>query len=166
MKYFRLMLACLIILGLAVLANAQEKKGTDKKGMMMDMPKDRSMVMSKYDFNQTVSTIKKAIEDQDLMILREIDHQAMLKMVGVETKGMLTVEFFHPRYGKVIRENNRMAGIEPPLKIVIMEQDDGKVGIQWRKPSVIFGAYKGLEKLGADLDKLCDDITATCAMKM
>lgn len=125
----------------------------------MPMPEGRLMVPSKYNFNETVSRLKQAIGQQNMMVVAEADHQAMLSMVGTQSKGMLTIEFFHPRYGKVIFENNRAAGIEVPLRLVVMEGDMGTM-VSYNKPSHIFGKYKGLEGLGAELDGVLERITA------
>lgn len=128
----------------------------------MPMPEGRAMAMSKYDFSETVSRLKQAINDQSLMVVFTADHQAMLAMVGKQTKGMLTIEFFHPRYGKTIFETNHAAGIEIPLRLVVMEGDMGTM-ITYEKPSYIFGKYKGLEALGKELDGVLDKITASVA---
>lgn len=42
---------------------------------------------SKYDFNDTVELLKGAIEAQNLMVIKEIDAQKMLRMIDVQTKG-------------------------------------------------------------------------------
>lgn len=128
----------------------------------MPLPEGRVMLPSKYDFNQTVSRLKQAIGEQNLMVVFEADHQAMLSMVGVQTKGMLTLEFFHPRYGKVIFERNRAAGIEVPLRLVVMEGDMGTM-VSYDKPSSIFGKYKGLEDLGRELDGAVEKIVSAVA---
>lgn len=121
---------------------------------MMKAPEDQVMAMSKYDFNETVSRVKQAIEGENMMVLRTIDMQEMLKMVGLETKGMQTILFFHPRYGKEIYTKARMAGIEPPLKLSVMENEMGKVMVRYRKPSAIFAPYKPLSDLGKELDEV------------
>ena len=138
------------------LAAAQHKPGE------MALPEGRVMLPSKYDFNQTVSRVKQAIGEQNLMVVAEADHQAMLSMVGVQSKGMLLIEFFHPRYGKVIFEKNRAAGIEAPLRIVVMEGDMGTM-VSYNKPSHTFGKYKGLEELGRELDGVVEKIVASVA---
>lgn len=130
--------------------------------MPMAMPEGRAMVMSKYNYNETVTRLKQAIGDQNLMVVFTADHQAMLSMVGKQTKGMLAIEFFHPRYGKTIFETNHAAGIEIPLRLVVMEGDMGTM-ITYEKPSYTFGKYKGLEALGKELDGVLEKIAASVA---
>ncbi len=132
--------------------------------MKEEMLPDRAMGVSRYGFNDTVSQIQKAIEAQGMMVIQRIDHQAMLSMVGVKTKGMLTLEFFHPKYGKTLVENDHRAGIEIPLRIVVMESDMG-VMFTYRKPSVTFGQYQKLKSLGQELDGVLAKIADAVAKK-
>jgi len=113
--------------------------------------KGRVMAKSKYSFDETVSKIKQAIEGQQMMVVFTADHQAMLQMVGLKTKGMLGIEFFHPRYGKVIVENDHAAGIEIPFRLVVMEGDMGTM-ISYYKPSYVLAKYPKLKTLGQELD--------------
>lgn len=113
--------------------------------------KGRAMAKSKYAFDETVSRLKQAIEGQQMMVVFTADHQAMLEMVGLKTKGMLGIEFFHPRYGKVIAENDHTAGIEIPLRLMVMEGDMGTM-ISYYKPSYVFARYPKLKTLGEELD--------------
>lgn len=154
----------IVLLGVAIAAQAgpQEKKAEKGKKMEMAMPKDRVMVMSKYDFAESLSRVKRAIEQQELMILFTPDHQEMLKMVGLQVSPMTTIEFFHPRYGKTIVQNDMAAAIEIPLRIIVAQKEDGSVMVTYRKPSSIFEKYKGLTELGKELDAVCDKIAKAC----
>ncbi len=120
----------------------------------------RVMAMSKYSFDETVSRVKQAIEGQQMMVVFSADHQAMLQMVGLQTKGMVGIEFFHPRYGKVIVENDHAAGLEIPLRLVIMEGDMGTM-LTYQKPSHTFSKYPRLKNLGEELDGVLATIAAS-----
>ncbi|WP_447973847.1 DUF302 domain-containing protein [Nitrospira sp. Kam-Ns4a] len=146
-------IAMTVVLRPASAQGSQEMSG-------MAMPKDRVMMMSKYSFQDTVSRIKQAIEAQNMMVVFTADHQAMLKMVGLDTKGMLTIEFFHPRYGKVVYENDHAAGIEMPLRLVVMEGAMGTM-VTYRKPSQTFRKYPKLDNLGQELDGVIETIVST-----
>ena len=128
-------------------AAAQNKK-------MMKAPDFHVLTKSKYDFSDTVELLKTSIEEQNLMVINEVDPQKMLRLVGVRTKGMRQIFFFHPRYMKRIYETNKQASIEPPLKFVVMEMPDGKVMVRYIRPTYKFNPYIGLDKLAAELDEL------------
>lgn len=126
-------------------------QAAEEKAHQMPAMEGRVMGMSKYGFDETVSRLKQAIEGQQMMVVFSADHQAMLDMVGLKTKGMLGIEFFHPRYGKVIMQNDHAAGIELPLRLVVMEGDMGTM-ISYYKPSYTFRKYQKLAELGKELD--------------
>jgi len=138
--------------------------GKDKAGMQM--LEGREMGMSKYNFDDTVSKIKAGIEAHQMMVISTIDHQQMLSMVGLQTKPMVTIEFFHPRYGKTIFENDRRAALEVPLRIAVMENEQGQVMYQYNRPSYVFGRYNNLGDLGQELDKALTEIVGEVRMKM
>ncbi len=165
MSQHRNLLVCSILAVAMLIVCAGLTAAQEKKGMKMEMPKDRAMVMSKYNFEETLSNIKRAIEGKEMMVLFTPDHQEMLKMVGVQAKPMTTVEFFHPRYGKLIFMNDMAAAIEVPIRIIVMDGDMGTM-ITYRKPSEIFKNYKGLADMGKALDGDLSDIVGSVAMPM
>ena len=149
-----MMLIAFLIMIMAVSGNlsAQQKK-------MMQAPEFHVLTKSKYDFSDTVELLKVSIEEQNLMVINEIDPQKMLRLVGVQTKGMRQIFFFHPRYMKQIYETNKQASIEPPLKFVVMEMPNGKVMVHYIRSSYKLSPYMGLNELAIELDEL----TATIA---
>lgn len=122
------------------------------------MPNDGSTVtMSKYSFDETVDILKGAIEGQNLMVIHEVDGQKMLKMAGKNIGGMKQLYFFHPKYMAKLLEANEMAGIQVPLKLIIMEKGD-KVMIRYFMPSAVLSSYKGTESIANELDGLVSKI--------
>ena len=118
-------------------------------------------VRSSYDFQETVNRLKQAMEAENLMVIHEINPQQMLRMVGVRTGGMRQILFFHPRYMKRIFETNRNAGIEPPLKVLVMEAPNGNVMVRYEDPVRQFADYQGLDSLALELRELVERITAS-----
>ena len=131
-----------------------------QSGQMMKLPESQAMVASAYDFNDTVELLTVAIEEQNLMVIKEINAQQMLKMVNMQVQGMKQLLFFHPRYMKKIVQANPMGAIEPPLKIAVMERPDGKVVVKYIKPSYLLGKYEGLGAIGDELDEILAAIAA------
>lgn len=131
-----------------------------EKAHQMPAMEGRVMGMSKYGFDETVSKLKQAIEGQQMMVVFTADHQAMLEMVGLKTKGMLGIEFFHPRYGKVIVQNDHRAGIEIPLRLIVMEGEMETI-ISYYKPSYVLRKYSKLAELGKELDGVLAKIEQT-----
>jgi uncharacterized protein (DUF302 family) len=117
------------------------------------------MAMSKHSFSETVDMVKSSIENQNLMVISEIDGQKMMRMAGKQTKGMQQIFFMHPKYMRKVIEANKMAGIQIPLKLIVMENDNG-VMIRYFLPSTILKQYKGTEEVASELDGLIANIIA------
>ncbi len=117
-------------------------------------------VTSAHDFDQTVALVKQAIEGENLMVVDEINPQQMLRMVGMRTRGMRQILFFHPRFMKRIIETNRHGGIVPPLKVLVMEMPNGRVMVRYHDPVHQLEPYTGLEELAAELRGVIEHVVA------
>ncbi len=117
-------------------------------------------VPSARDFDQTVALLKQAIEGENLMVVDEINPQQMLRMVGMRTRGMRQILFFHPRFMKRIIETNRHGGIVPPLKVLVMEMPNGRVMVRYHDPVHQLEPYTGLEELAAELRGVIEHVVA------
>ncbi len=116
--------------------------------------------MSKSSFESTVTSLKKGITANKLIIVKEVPFTQMLGMVGVKAEKTLGLEIFHPRYGKVLYKKNKDAMLEAPLRILVRDEG-GEISIRYRKPSATFAAYSGLNDVGAELDKIFEKIVAS-----
>ncbi|GJL53011.1 MAG: hypothetical protein NPIRA02_01430 [Nitrospirales bacterium] len=160
---FGLLLFCVGV-ALPLEASAQEtamQMVFGNRSIAMPLPKDRLVVRSNYPFMDTVIRIKDTIESKDILIVGNTDHQELLTLVGLKTGGMLGIEFFHPRYGKVIAKNDGAAALEMPFRIVVMEANDGSVLVTYYRPSSVLAPYKGCEGLGREIDGVLDEIVAS-----
>ena len=123
---------------------------------------DMVTTTAKGSFEGTLTKLKKAITASKLVIVKEVPYSQMIAMVGVKSEKTVGLEIFHPRYGKVLYENNKDAMIEAPLRILVRDQG-GEVMIRYRKPSAIFADYSGLSGLRQELDALFEKIVTSVA---
>jgi uncharacterized protein (DUF302 family) len=127
--------------------------GAGHRAAAQDVPPPDFLVtvQSAHDFDATLAALKQAIEGENLMVVNEVNPQQMLRMVGMRTGGMRQVFFFHPRYMQRIIETNRNGGIEPPIKILVMEAPDGRVMLRYHDPVHQFAPYDGLSEIATEL---------------
>lgn len=118
---------------------------------------DRVQKTSKHDFATTVQELKKAVSAQNLVILKDYNVQMMVKMVGVKADPATTLAVFHPRYGKVLYENDKDAFEMVPIRIIV-QQRGKKVIVGYQKPSAIFSGYDVPKKTAQELDRLFEGI--------
>jgi len=119
-----------------------------------------AVVMSRLPFFDALGKIKQAISKENMMVIDDVDGQAMLKMAGVNIPPMHQILFFHPRFMRKLYETNKMAAIVAPLKIIVMEKK-GKTAIRFFKPSVLLKPYKGTQQVAKQLDSIMDKIIAS-----
>lgn len=104
-------------------------------------------------FDKVVTNLKREITGHQLVVVKEVPYQQMVKMVGVNAEPMMGFEIFHPRYGKVLYEKDVSAFMDAPLRILVRSSSD-KVVLEYRKPSAVFAPYSGLGDLGKELDQV------------
>ena len=116
-------------------------------------PDEHIVVLSPFAFGETLDVLRGRIIGADMMVLHEIDTQAIIARAGVESLGLRQLLYFHPRYMKRVLEGNPAAVIEAPLKFVVRETP-GAVLVHGISPRFLFGRYAGLEALGDELEEL------------
>ena len=113
-------------------------------------------------FDTVVTKLKREITAHKLVIVKEVPFQMMLGMVGVNADPMIGFEIFHPRYGKVVYNEDVSAFKDVPLRILVRASSD-KVLLEYRMPSAVFAPYSGLGELGQELDLVFADIVERVA---
>ncbi len=126
------------------------------------LPQSNIQIASPHSFDETVERLRGAIVAADMMVLHEIDTQAIVRRGGIEIDGVRQLLYFHPRWMKIVVETAPDAVIEAPLKFVIRETTSGtEVNYHW--PSQTFGRYAGLENMAGELDEIARQIAASLA---
>ncbi|GBC81586.1 hypothetical protein HRbin10_00698 [bacterium HR10] len=123
------------------------------------------VVKSKNSFADTVSRLKKAIEQNQMMVLFEANHKNMLAMIGVQSKNSVTILFGRPQMGAMLMGAEPKAALEMPMRIAVRELDNGEVVVLYYRPSYLLSHYKNpkLAAVGQQMDgmvqKLVDAAT-------
>jgi len=117
--------------------------------------------VSGQNFQTTVKQLEAALQSRGFMIVARADHQNMLRMVGANTKGALTIEFGKPDMMKMNLPAHPEIGLEMPMRIYVWERADGKTLVSYRRPSAAFAAYgPDLKMMGDMMDPMFDQIAA------
>jgi uncharacterized protein (DUF302 family) len=117
--------------------------------------------VSAQNFQTTVKQLETALQSRGFMIVARADHQNMLRMVGANTKGALTIEFGKPDMMKMHLPAHPEIGLEMPMRIYVWERADGKTVVSYRRPSAVFAAYgPDLKMMGDMMDPMFGEIAA------
>ncbi len=100
-----------------------------------------------HSFDEVVSRLKKAIADEDMWLIHEIDPQGLLARGGITILPTRQLLFFHPRYMEQVLSIAPDAVIEAPLKLVVMTAPDGSVSVRHLDAASQFERYPGLDGL-------------------
>ncbi|GBC76559.1 hypothetical protein HRbin08_00021 [bacterium HR08] len=114
------------------------------------------VVKSKNSFADTVSKLKSAIQQNQMMVLFEANHKNMMAMVGVESKNSVTVLFGRPQMGAMLMGAEPKAALEMPMRIAVRELDNGEIVVIYYKPSYLLSHYKNakLDPIGRQMDAM------------
>ncbi len=122
---------------------------------------DRVDRVSAQNFQTTVKQLETALQARAFMIVARADHQNMLRMVGANTKGALTIEFGKPDMMKMHLPAHPEIGLEMPMRIYVWERADGKTVVSYHRPSAVFAAYgPDLKMMGDMMNGMFDQIVA------
>lgn len=123
----RLMMTLLVALALPVSAAAGDELTTKP---------------SKYAVKETVDRLTKALKDKGITPAARIDHAAAAKAAGLELKPTEVLLFGNPKLGTPLMQSNRHVAIDLPMRILIWEDDAGKVWIGYTPPAALKTRYK------------------------
>jgi uncharacterized protein (DUF302 family) len=127
--------------------------------MISSSPNFQRSRNSSTSLETVVAALKSATTAADVWVLHEIDPQALLRRGGIEIAPARQLLFFHPRYMKRLLDADPAAGLEAPLKFLILTDGTGAV-VRWFDPVASFGRYdnEALRSLGLELSVLCQQI--------
>jgi uncharacterized protein (DUF302 family) len=117
--------------------------------------------VSAQNFQTTARQLETALQSRAFMIVARADHQNMLRMVGANTNGALTIMFGKPDMMKTHLPAHPEIGLEMPMRIYVWERADGRTVVSYHRPSAVFAGYgPDLRMMGDMMDGMFDQIAA------
>ena len=97
---------------------------------------------SKYPVKETVDRLTTALKDKGIAPAARIDHAAAAKAAGLELRPTEVLLFGNPKLGTPLMQTNRHVAIDLPMRVLVWEDDGGKVWIGYTPPSTLKTRYK------------------------
>ncbi|WP_394265282.1 DUF302 domain-containing protein [Bergeyella zoohelcum] len=119
---------------------------------------------SQNDFNTTVNLLYQTLEEKELTVFADFDHQRNAKEVGLTMPRSRVIVFGNPKVGTFLMKENPSVALELPLKIAIVEDENAEVSIvftpvsSWKKKYNIKDKNL-LSKMQAAMDAIAKRIT-------
>ena len=116
-------------------------------------PAVKSM-QSEYSFDETVVRLQNELETENIRVFSIIDHSSEAQKAGLELRRTTVLIVGNPKVGTALMQENQLLAIELPLKILIAENEEGKVVVSYKKSVSLVQDYN-LEKT-AENTKMID----------
>jgi uncharacterized protein (DUF302 family) len=120
---------------------------------------------SSVSFGETITRIKGKLAKGNVTLFAEIDHAAGAAQAGLTLRLTTLLIFGDPRAGTVLMQDQQMAGIDLPLKILVWEDENGKVWMTYNELAWIKERHSlsshvdvSVQAIGAGMQRLVDGI--------
>ncbi len=97
---------------------------------------------SRYSVKETVERLAAALKDKGITPVARVDHAAAARGVGLELKPTEVLLFGNPKLGTPLMQVNRHIAIDLPMKVLVWEDDAGKVWLGYTPPETLKMRYK------------------------
>ena len=84
-------------------------------------------VKSAYSVQETVTRIKKDVADKGIMWFSEVDQQQLAANAGIKLRPSTLLTFGNPPLGTLFIKANPVAGLDWPVRVLVLEDDNGQV---------------------------------------
>lgn len=129
------------------------------------IPSQPVVVNSHNSFSETIDKLKGAIKARNLTVIFELNHKETMAMPGVTGKNLVTLGFIGPEMERDVLRTEPKAALEMPLRVAVVELDNGGVDVIYYQPSYLFKHYqsKDLNRLKREMDILVGSIIQEAA---
>ncbi len=116
---------------------------------------------SNHSVDKTINNIKKIVKDKGLGVFAVINHKGNAKSVGMSMRESKLIVFGNPKLGTKLMQENILASLDLPVRVLVYEDIDGSVKIAYRNASWLRSLH-GLKEnmtvamIDHGLDKLTD----------
>ena len=84
-------------------------------------------VKSDYSFADTIARIKKDVADKGIRLFQEIDQQKLAADAGIKLRPSTLIVFGNPPLGTLFINANPLAGLDWPVRVLVLEDENGNV---------------------------------------
>jgi uncharacterized protein (DUF302 family) len=90
---------------------------------------------SNHSVDQTVENLKEILRQKGVQLFALIDHSGEAEKVGLQMRPTKLLIFGNPKAGTPLMLASPSIAIDLPLKILVAEDENGKVQVSWNSPA-------------------------------
>ncbi len=84
-------------------------------------------VKSAYSVSETIALIKKDVADKGIRFFQEVDQQKLAADAGIKLRPSTLLVFGNPPLGTLFVNANPLAGLDWPVRVLVLEDENGDV---------------------------------------
>jgi uncharacterized protein (DUF302 family) len=84
-------------------------------------------VKSAYSVPETIALIKKDVADKGIRFFQEVDQQKLAADAGIKLRPSTLLVFGNPPLGTLFVSANPLAGLDWPVRVLVLEDENGDV---------------------------------------
>ena len=92
---------------------------------------------SPYTFSETVSKLEAVLKAKGLTVFAKVDHSGEAEKVGLKMRPTQLLIVGNPKAGTPVMVASPTMAIDLPLKVLIAEDDSGKVSVTFNSPAYL-----------------------------
>ena len=96
------------------------------------------------DVAETMDDLEQAVLDAGATVFAIIDHTTVAEGAGVELAPTRLLVFGNPKLGSQVMQDDIIAGLHLPMKIMVYEDEDGQVYLAYEDPEIMLGSLDGV----------------------
>jgi uncharacterized protein (DUF302 family) len=108
-------------------------KSASERGLI-DLP-------SNHPVDETVTRLKRLLAEKSIKLFSLIDHSGEAAKVGMKMRATKLLVFGNPKAGTPLMLASSRSGIDLPLKILVWEEEPGKVWVTYNSPAYLQGRH-------------------------
>jgi len=116
---------------------------------------------SAHGFDETVVRLKADVQAKGIRFFDQIDHTALGAQAGLATGKSTLVLFGNPPLGVQFLQSNPYAGLDWPVRMLVVEEKDGSVWVAWNDFAAVAGRYGIVDKTAQF--KMASEVAASIA---
>ena len=140
-------------------------------GVLLSLPLSASEsegvvhIESRHSVEDTVERARRMVERQGLRVFGVIDHRDAAQKTGAALAPTRVLVFGNPKRGTQLMRENRIIGLDLPMKLLVWEDADGVVWISYPRAEELAArhGFGATDKRFARIGQVLKDLAKTAA---
>ena len=99
-------------------------------------------ITSSHSVSLTADRLVKILTEKDMNLVARIDHAAGAEKIGEKLRPTQLILFANPKAGTPLIQNSQSVAIDLPQKILIWEDENGKVWLTYNDPNYLVNRHR------------------------